>query len=908
MTEQAGEKPVSRARYERERLARVEAEALLETKSRELYKANQRLILETEAVRAALAETEAMRVREAAALRERSILSEALVALSGKSGATEAMQALLDVLQREFAIFDAWFVQSNGDEVRISAAAQADHANLLLPLKPTLLDRPRRLPGLASLAGGKPLPGKTGTITSVILAPFQIPGESANALLLGCQQAGRFSATDLRLLERVASLVAQSLIALREARRNALLVSLIEGRQVDDTWSGVLDAPLEAVHRAFARLTDMQGEVVGILDKLLGVPLAETDAAIDAALARMGAVSRTDRVYIFRLCPGGDLIDNTHEWCAAGIVPLRDVLQNIPADMFAPWRAELEAGREVLIPDVDALPDTAPERPILMEQGIRSLLAVPMLLDGALQGFVGYGAVHQQRSFLPGEVFLIRSVAKVIASVLGRRDAEVALVAAHAETAAQRAQLLSVLSAMPDLVVELDDAGRFITWHSGVTVVPEALGAAFAGRLFEEVLPPELAAEGRRILAEIDAGQRPEPRSFPFTLTGDGERWWQLSASALRDNGYLFVLRDITVSRDQSAEIERLSEIARRTTNLVVVTDAERRIEWVNEAFERTTGWRLDEVKGRRAGSFLQCDETDPETVARLRSALDKGEPVQAEILNRARGGQLYWVALDVQPLHDVSGQLRGFMAVETDVTERRMQAEALQRSADEAALARATLEAAVGALQDGFVLYDANDRLIMCNDRYREIYPRSAAAIVPGASFESILRYGLVRGEYADALGREEEWLQARLSSHRQPSQEIEQRLSDGRWLRIFEKPTPDGGLVGLRIDITALKRAEHRAQADRSAAMEASQDGIAITDADGHYQYMNRAHLRMFGYSNEAEVIGKPWSILYGPEDVARMQATAMPRLFTEGRWTGEITGRARDGQPVDQEVSLT
>ena len=64
-----GERPVARARYAREKIARAEAEALLETKSRELYDANQRLILETEAVRAALSETEALRVREAAALR-----------------------------------------------------------------------------------------------------------------------------------------------------------------------------------------------------------------------------------------------------------------------------------------------------------------------------------------------------------------------------------------------------------------------------------------------------------------------------------------------------------------------------------------------------------------------------------------------------------------------------------------------------------------------------------------------------------------------------------------------------------------------------------------------------------------------------------------------------------------------
>ena len=908
MTSAAGDKPVSRARYNREQLARIEAEALLDAKSRELYYANQRLILETEAVRAALSETEALRLREAADLREQSILSEALAAISGKSGATEAMQALLNVLHSEFAIFDACFVQASGNNLRIAAAARTDHVGLLLPLTANLLDRPRRLAGFSALAGGQVLPGQMASLASVIVVPFLIPNEGASALLLSCQQEGRFSAADLRLLERVATLAAQSLIALREARRNALLVSLIEGRQMDAAPSGVLDAPLEAIHRAFSRLTNMQGEVVGILDNLLGAPLAKADAAIDAALARMGALTRTDRVYVFRLHPDGDFIDNTHEWCAAGIDPVRSLLQDIPIHLIAHWRAQFDAGIEVLIPDVTTLPDTAPEKHILMEQGVRSLLAVPMVQDGTLHGFVGYDAVRDLRTFLPGEVHLIRSVAKVIASVLGRHDAEVALATANADIEAQRAQLLSVLSAMPDLVVELDRSGRFVTWHSGAIVVPDALGAAFAGRSLEEVLPPDLAVEGRSVLAEINAGQRPDPRSFPFKLVGDWERWWQLSASALGDQGYLFVLRDVTLAREQTAEIERLSEIARRTTNLVVVTDVARRIEWVNEAFERTTGWRLDEVRGRGAGSFLQCDQTDPATIALLRAALDKGEAVQTEIMNRSRTGQMYWVALDVQPLRDISGELRGFMSVASDVTERRLQAEALQHSADAAAHARATLEAAVSTLQDGFVLYDADDHLVICNNRYREIYSRSASAIVPGATYEDILRAGLTNGEYTDAIGNEASWLADRLNRHRAPYSEFEQQLSNGIWLRVFEKATPDGGRVGLRVDITALKLAEQRALADRSAAMEASQDGIAITDAEGRYLYMNRAHLTMFGFRAEAEVIGKLLSTVYSPDEAAWMQANAMPQLFANGRWTGELTGRTTAGQPVDQEVALT
>ena len=80
----------------------------------------------------------------------------------------------------------------------------------------------------------------------------------------------------------------------------------------------------------------------------------------------------------------------------------------------------------------------------------------------------------------------------------------------------------------------------------------------------------------------------------------------------------------------------------------------------------------------------------------------------------------------------------------------------------------RRQLVDAIETLADGFVLYDEDDRLVLCNERYRELYALSAPVLVAGARFEDILRYGLERGQYADAVGREEAWLAERLRAHR--------------------------------------------------------------------------------------------------------------------------------------------
>ncbi len=115
---------------------------------------------------------------------------------------------------------------------------------------------------------------------------------------------------------------------------------------------------------------------------------------------------------------------------------------------------------------------------------------------------------------------------------------------------------------------------------------------------------------------------------------------------------------------------------------------------------------------------------------------------------------------------------------------------------------------AAIEAIPDGFVIFNREERLVTCNQRYRDIYPASAAAMTPGATFEEILRYGLANNQHADVAGREEEWLAERLAEFRNPETQIgEQHLADGRWIRVQDTATPDGGRVGLRIDVTGLR-----------------------------------------------------------------------------------------------------
>lgn len=133
--------------------------------------------------------------------------------------------------------------------------------------------------------------------------------------------------------------------------------------------------------------------------------------------------------------------------------------------------------------------------------------------------------------------------------------------------------------------------------------------------------------------------------------------------------------------REDQVLLKRLSRVASETTNGVVMTDVEGRVEWINEGFTRLSGYTLDELGGFKPGDLLQGAETDPATVAQMRSALRDGEGFEVDVVNYHRVGTTYWVRIQCTPLHDDYGRLQGFMSIESDITEARQAARALQAS-----------------------------------------------------------------------------------------------------------------------------------------------------------------------------------------------------------------------------------
>jgi|GEM_PF-6451913 len=183
-----------------------------------------------------------------------------------------------------------------------------------------------------------------------------------------------------------------------------------------------------------------------------------------------------------------------------------------------------------------------------------------------------------------------------------------------------------------------------------------------------------------------------------------------------------FTALDITERKQNEQSLEKLSLVARKTDNIVIITDAAGMTEWVNEGFARVTGYSLEEACGRTPGSLLQGPESDPATIAHMRECIARKQGFRVEIVNYRKDGSPYWLYISVSPIHDEAGDLTGFIAVQTDISSRRG-AEA-ERSKLIAELEETTsrLKRILDSITDAYYTLDGEWRITEVNHAFEAI------------------------------------------------------------------------------------------------------------------------------------------------------------------------------------------
>jgi PAS domain S-box-containing protein len=383
----------------------------------------------------------------------------------------------------------------------------------------------------------------------------------------------------------------------------------------------------------------------------------------------------------------------------------------------------------------------------------------------------------------------------------------------------------------------------------------------------------------------------------------------------------------------------KLALVASRTNNAVIITDSQVRIEWVNEGFTRITGYTLDEVTGRRPGAFLQGPETEPAAIRLMRERVHAGQGFQIEILNYAKCGRKHWLFVEVQPIYDDAGQLTNFVAIETDITERK-------RAERRMEIQHATMQILTGCgrLEDviprllstigktldfdvaEFWLVDQSAGVMhlagapWTSERISSDWLEASRTLVfpPGVGLSGrVWETGrsswisdltrepvdsLVRARLAIDLGLRSAFSFPVVASESGPALGVMTLLS--RECLQCDEPllqamTTLGRQIGLFVERRRAERDLRSSEARFRRLVEANIFGVVFGDIDGNITDANDAFLEMVGYTRAEMMAGKlPWDALVPPSSTPLLRRSRV-ELQRRGRCAPfELECRARSG----------
>ncbi|MCG8694645.1 MAG: EAL domain-containing protein [Minwuiales bacterium] len=326
----------------------------------------------------------------------------------------------------------------------------------------------------------------------------------------------------------------------------------------------------------------------------------------------------------------------------------------------------------------------------------------------------------------------------------------------------------------------------------------------------------------------------------------------------------------------RAAADDRAKQFLDSAPDAMVVVDEAGKIVLVNAQAERLFGYPRRELLGESVEMLVpeRFRADHPQNRARFHTD-PKARPIGkgVDLYGVNKFGQEIPIELSLSPIETDEGLL--ITGAIRDITQRKLEQGELSRSKhelemrvleledlqhrveDEAAKAvgmaealqdaKAQLSEAIESISEGFALWDVDDRLVMCNDRYRNMYPNLADLTEPGVTFEQFIRGGFERGVFSTDDGNLEEQVQERVERHRTSVSAFEQELGDGRWVRVAKRKTKSGRIVGILTDVSDRKESEATIQ---RLAMEDSLTGLPnrgafhqrLTDALAHAERTGR------------------------------------------------------------------
>ncbi|HLJ52415.1 MAG TPA: PAS domain-containing protein [Rhizomicrobium sp.] len=342
----------------------------------------------------------------------------------------------------------------------------------------------------------------------------------------------------------------------------------------------------------------------------------------------------------------------------------------------------------------------------------------------------------------------------------------------------------------------------------------------------------------------------------------------------------------------------------------------------VSGSIEQILGTPPDSLIGKSIEDFSRAPN-DPQVQNHL-ATIKAHKPYRDVITSITTRKGMRWIKASGKPLFDVEGKFLGYRGIASDVT---AQVETERR----AAAAQRRFMEAIETVPASLMLCDRDDRIVFCNSATQRYFPTASHLLIPGTTYEELLREHAAT--YVDGIGDDfEAWIAERMKQHRSGNTNIVRTYKDGRWTQIVERRTSEGGIIGIRTDITELKKREKEsetAQALLKDAIEVMPASLILYDRDEKVLLCNNHAAKFFPEVVDLLVPGTKledltrtrYRRLHPHASEAEIERAVQKRLqqfrnpgvippdqLPDGRWTQAVERHTSDGGTVCMRIDIT
>ncbi len=468
-----------------------------------------------------------------------------------------------------------------------------------------------------------------------------------------------------------------------------------------------------------------------------------------------------------------------------------------------------------------------------------------------------------------------------------------------AEAALERSEMESweLVQRVGDVIFSLAPDTVIRSLNPAFTTLTGWACADWLGKPFTEIVHPADLPLAKEKFAAVVRGETVLALELRLQGKERGPVLFELTlAPHLRDGiaaQLLGVGRDISERKRGDERLRQLSRAVEQSPTLVLITDTDGGIEYVNPKFSEITGYDLKEIKGRNP-RILKSDRENPACYETLWTTIRQGGVWRGQFHNRKKSGECYWVSASISGVTNDAGVITHFVAVQEDITERKKAEEALRASQE---FATNIIESSL----DMILTTDLERRITRGNQAAltafgydeAELVGQKTALLYDDSTYSDVVHQSLMEsGRYVGEV------------INRRKNGELFPSLLTASLLRDVQGQIV--GHMGISRDITERKRAENKMR-EQAALLDITSDAILVRDLEQRVLFWNKGAERLYGWGAE-EVLGrKATEFLWETQALPQIE-TIEPTVREAGQWWGEMHHVAKNGRKLIIEGRLT